>query len=312
MDLRVKIKTMVNTTQDIPAMPTIWLKIRELTQQKNVSASIIAGEILKDQGTTTRLLKVANSAAFNRCNKKISTVTEAVVHLGFNEVRNVVMGYAVSNMLVKLQQNEYFDFKGYWVHSLATAVASRMIAETVRYTNTEEAFVAGLLHDIGKLVISQLMPAEYGHVLQRIAAGSECLHAEDGILKVDHQEIGRWVAERWHFPEILICTISRHHREELAAEQRSQYKLVDIVAVADQMANIIFTTGNKNCKTDVCGSQQTAFDLLGVNKGNWSFILRNLATSVGENIEDYNLSQADIELFLANIAQEEAMEIEGE
>lgn len=307
MDLRIKIKTMVNTTQDIPAMPTIWLNIRDLMQQKSVSASVIANEILKDQGTTTRLLKVANSAAFNRYNKKISTITEAVVQLGFKEVRNVVVGYAVSSMLEKLQQNEHFNIKAYWVHSLATGIASRMIAETVRYTNAEEAFVAGLLHDIGKLIISQLMPVEYGQVLQKVAAGSDYLSAEDELLRVDHQVIGSWVARRWQFPEILISAISQHHRDELAADQRSKYKLIDIVAVANQMANVIFSTANSKQRADISGSQQAAFDLLGVNKGNWSFILRNLAANVAENIEDYNLTSQDIENFLTNIAQEEEM-----
>ena len=303
---------MVNATQDIPAMPTIWLRIRELMQQKSVTAAMIAKEILKDQGTTTRLLKVANSAAFNKNNKRISTITEAIVQLGFNEVRTVVVGYAVSSMLEKLQQNEYFDIKAYWVHSLAAGIASRMIAETVRYPNAEEAFIAGLLHDIGKLIISQLMPAEYGRVVQKVAAGSDYLSAEDDVLRVNHQVIGSWIAGRWQFPEILICAISQHHRDELAPDQRSKYKLIDIVAVANQMANIIFSTANRNHKADIVGSQQTAFDLLGVNKGNWSFILRHLAANVGENVEDYNLTAEDIENFLANFAHEEEAIIEME
>ena len=138
---------MVETTRDIPAMPQIWIKIREMTQHLNISATMIANEILKDQGMTSRILKAANSATYAGYNQKIATVTNAIVLLGFNEVRNIIVGLAVFNMLEKLKSNKRFNFKEFWLHSLATGVAARMLAEHVQYKNIEEAFVAGLLAD---------------------------------------------------------------------------------------------------------------------------------------------------------------------
>ena len=145
MDVKLKIKAMVETTQDLPTMPRIWLKIREMTQQSHVSAADIAKEILKDQGMTTRLLKAANSSHYISYRKNITTVSDAIVVLGFSEVRNVVIGYAIHKIAEQMNNNKDFNFNQFWLHSLSTGVAARLIAENVQYASGEEAFVAGLL-----------------------------------------------------------------------------------------------------------------------------------------------------------------------
>ncbi|KAA3619296.1 MAG: HDOD domain-containing protein [Calditrichaeota bacterium] len=312
MDLKVKIKTMVETTDDIPAMPQIWMKIRDMTQHLNISAPGIAKEILKDQGMTTRILKVANSATYAGYNQRVTTVTNAIVLLGFNEVRNVVVGYAVYEMLAKLKKNNHFNFKEFWVHSLATGVAARMLAESVQYRNSEEAFVAGLLHDVGKLVISQLMPKEYDSVLLRIRGGMDNLEAENEILHVDHQVIGAWVAERWHFPEVLVRAVSQHHRCELEERQKSRSRIVDIIAVANEMVHLIFSSGAKNKMKDAMFCQSNAQSLLSISRERWSHIIRNLATNVRSNIEEYNLKDSDIDSLLTTLEEDDCEKLQSE
>ncbi len=312
MDLKVKIRTMVETTSDLPAMPQIWLKIREMTQHLNISAPSIAKEILKDQGMTTRILKIANSATYAGYNQKITTVTNAIVLLGFNEVRNVVVGYAVYEMLKKLKKNKQFNFKEFWLHSLAAAVAARMLAENVQYKNIEEAFVAGLLHDVGKLAISQLMPKEYDKVLVHNLCSQENINREEEILHVNHQEIGEWVAKRWHFPEVLILAIRKHHRSELNGRQKSRYRIIDIVAVANEMAHLIFSkeSGNRNKAALDC--QANALSLLSISKERWSHIVRNMAANVRKQIREYNLNESDIEALLRTLEDDETENLQNE
>ncbi|KAA3657878.1 MAG: HDOD domain-containing protein [Calditrichaeota bacterium] len=303
---------MVETTRDIPAMPQIWVKIREMTQHLNISAAAIANEILKDQGMTSRILKAANSATYAGYNQRITTVTNAIVLLGFNEVRNIVVGLAVYNMLEKLKHNKRFKFKEFWMHSLATAVAARMIAELVQYKNTEEAFVAGLLHDVGKLVISQLMPKQYDEVLLLTENGESDIVAEDNIFHVDHQVIGQWLAERWHLPEVLVYACSMHHRLELDNRQKSRFRIVDIVSVANDMAHLIFCSNKNERKQDAQKCQNKALSLLTISKDNWSRIIRNLADNVRKEIEEYNLSETDFENLLTTFDDDELEEYQTE
>lgn len=295
---------MVETTSDLPAMPQIWLKIRDMTQQLNNSAPKIAKEILKDQGMTTRVLKIANSATYAGYNQKITTVTNAIVLLGFNEVRNVVVGYAVYEMLKKLKKNKRFNFKEFWLHALATAVASRMLADNVQYKNVEEAFVAGLLHDVGKLVISQLMPNDYDKVLLRNLRGEENLEAEEEILHVNHQIIGKWVAKRWHLPEVLVLAISKHHRVDMEKRQKSRYRIIDIVSVANEMAHLIFSRESTNRNKTAMDCQANALSLLSISKERWSHIVRNLAANVRKQISEYNLNESDIDSLLRTLEDE--------
>ena len=295
MDVKLKIKAMVETTQDLPTMPRIWLKIREMTQQSHVSAADIAKEILKDQGMTTRLLKAANSSHYISYRKNITTVSDAIVVLGFSEVRNVVIGYAIHKIAEQTNNNDDFNFNQFWLHSLSTGVAARLIAENVQYASGEEAFVAGLLHDIGKLVIGQLMLKEYQQVQGRIADGLSDLEAENEVLHLDHQVIGRWVAERWYFPELLLHVISQHHRAELEDREKSRYRLVDIIAVADTMAHVIFAENKAELMKIVFENQEKAFYLLGLSKDRWLAIVKDLRDHVRKEVENFGPIEVKME-----------------
>ncbi|KAA3656392.1 MAG: HDOD domain-containing protein [Calditrichaeota bacterium] len=298
MDVKLKIKTMVETTQDLPAMPQVWLKIRELTQQPDVAVRTIANEILKDQSMTTRLLKAANSSKYVSYRKHITTVTDAVMVLGFSEVRNVVIGYAFYKMMDQLNKNKQFDFKAFWMHSLTTGAAARMIAENVQYVSTEEAFVAGLLHDIGKLVIGQLMLQEYEAVQALMNNGMQDIEAEQEIFHVDHQEIGRWVAERWYFPELLVHVISQHHRTELEDREKSLFRLVDIISVANDMAHLIVLENKQELMKRIYACHHKSFYLFGLSKDRCLDIVRELPALMRKEMADFgsaNIQMSELE-----------------
>ncbi|MDQ7053627.1 MAG: HDOD domain-containing protein [candidate division KSB1 bacterium] len=294
---RNRLRSLVETTDDLPAMPQIWMRVRKITEDLHASAYDVAEVILKDQAMTARILKAANSAVYAGYHQKITTITNAIVLLGFKEVRNIVLGYAAFHMLNRLKRSNHFDFKSFWVHSLATAVAARMISESVSYELPEEAFVAGLLHDIGKLIAAYLLPDAYGEVLTRLDRKGNTLKLEREILGADHQEIGQWAAQRWVFPDVLKRCIGAHHRAKLKAREKSKHVLVDIVAVANDMAKIIFRTAVNYDQIDPREAQVQAQATIGIPKERWATILRQLATNVRKFIDEFNLKQEDLEAY---------------
>ncbi len=294
---RQRLRSLVETTDDLPALPQIWMRVRKITEDLNASAYDVAEVILKDQAMTARILKAANSAVYAGYHQKITTITNAIVLLGFKEVRNIVLGYTAYHMLSRLRKSSQFDFKSFWIHSLATAVAAKMLGESLGYELPEEAFVSGLLHDIGKLIAAYLLPDAYSQVIQHSSQNNDILNLEREILGADHQEIGQWAAERWVFPVLLQQVIGKHHRSGLKPGERSRHALVDIVAVANDMAKIIFRTAASDDPVNPRDAQSKAHALTGISKERWAVILRQLATNVRKLIDEFNLTQEDLEAY---------------
>lgn len=293
------IRRLVETSDDLPALPQIWIKVRRVTEDLRASAHDVAEIILKDQAMTARVLRTANSAIYAGYHQRITTITNAIVLLGFREVRNIVLGYAAFNMLSRLRRNTVFDFKSFWVHSLATAVGCRMLAESLEYELPEEAFVAGLLHDVGKLLAACLMPEQYGRFAAQSETAEDLLQLERRIFGADHQQIGEWAAVRWAFPRILVQAISRHHRTNLQPHEKSRPPLIDMVHVADAMAKIIFRTTTEARRPDARLVQQQAQKWLGLSRERWAMLLRKLADNVRELISEFQLTQDDLESYTA-------------
>ncbi len=294
---RDKLRSLVETSEDLPVMPQIWLRVCKITEDHRASAHDVAEVILKDQAMTARVLKAANSAHYAGYHQKITTITNAIVLLGFKEVRNIVLGYAAFNMLSRLKKNPHFDFRNFWIHSLATAVGAMMLAESIEYELPEEAFVGGLLHDVGKLLAAYLLPREYQNFIKSADDDVNLLSLERKVFGATHQEIGEWASKRWSFPEVLVHAIARHHRLGLKEKEKSPHLLIDIVAVADSMAKIIFRTTSEKRRPDVKAVNRQAQLLLGLSRERWALILRNLATKVRGLISEFNLKQEDLEAY---------------
>ncbi len=307
-----EIKKRLLLADDLPAMPQIWTQVKAATEELNVSARDIAKIILKDQGLTSRLLRISNSAIYAGYHQKITTVTNAIVLLGFNEVKSTVLGYSVYKLLRGMQNNKEFDFKSFWIHSLTTGVAAKMLAERVQYDIPEEAFVAGLLHDCGKLIANQLFPQEYAKILKKAPRGNKLLEVEKSILGTDHQTIGKWAGEKWHFPPVLIKALSEHHRNGLRPAQRSSERIVDIVAVANEMAKIIFRDSNTDVRASISQCQNKARLLLQLPPEKWTQVLKSLASNVRAIVEEYHIDSHDLDAYLRDTGEEQLDEKEKE
>ncbi len=216
--------------RDIPPLPRVAVQVANLVDQPTTSAAQVAQALSMDQVLTARVLKLANSA-FYGAPRKISTVTDAIVMLGMRTIRNMTMAVSCFDLFDR-DVNGYTSRRGdMWRHSLCCGYAAQHIAKLAKYSLSEEAFVAGLLHDIGKVLISLRLAAEFEQVLDRVVEQKVTfVEAERQILGFDHAQVGAAMTEQWNLPTQLVASI-RYHHDPLSAPEPS--KLTAIVHLAD-------------------------------------------------------------------------------
>jgi putative nucleotidyltransferase with HDIG domain len=217
----------------LPSLPSAICELLASMGNEDVDVEQIAKQIARDQALTARVLRVANSS-FYGLQKKVSTINEAVVVLGFRSVRSMVLAVGMSGAF-RVNNCPVFETTAYFRHGVATALAARALASLLGQ-NPEYAFTAGLLHDIGQLVLAANFPVQYAAVLAyRRKHDCPLIVAERDLLGMDHTVVGGLLAETWHFPEILRCAVVEHH-SSAAAEGAA---LADLIHVADVTAHAL-------------------------------------------------------------------------
>jgi putative nucleotidyltransferase with HDIG domain len=218
---------------ELPTLPHVVSQVLEKTRNENSRLDEIVDLISTDQALVSTYLKLVNSA-FYGFNRRITTLKQAITLLGFRSVRNVVVNAGVVGIFRRRTFNAHYR-RRLWNHSVACAVAARLLAEREGYAAREEAFTAGLLHDIGKVVIDQYAPKDSAAIMERVEAGTEPRAAECEVLGLDHTRVGAWIAERWHLPRALCAVIEHHHDPERAD---GSAELVRIVGAANAICRI--------------------------------------------------------------------------
>ncbi len=220
---------------DLPSLPQTLLQIQTVADDDNSSADDLARCILKDQALTLRVLKVVNSAMYQRKEREvIRTVHRAVIVMGFETVRKLALGLSVFDMMSKLSRSPYLAEIGR--HSLITAGFAQILAEASGLVRPEEAFVTALVHDIGKVVLLECSPAAMDEVLVEQAAGVTCLEAERRHFGLSHDRAGRRIAERWNLPQDIVEVIGDHHDFDPLHPPRNIRPLMAIIVFADTMS----------------------------------------------------------------------------
>ncbi|KUK13310.1 MAG: Metal dependent phosphohydrolase [bacterium 42_11] len=231
LSLKNKILTKV---KDLPTLPEVATKVMEVANNPRSSAADMAKVISQDQALTAKILKLVNSAYYG-FPRKISTVTQAIVILGFRTVRDLVLNISISGMFNSKNVGE-LSAEALWLHNLGVAVTAKILAKRIGYEPLEEAFTAGLLHDLGKLVFIKLFPREYEKIVTIAINGNKWIRdVEESLLEVDHALIGKWVSENWKFPPQLVRAIQLHHQPEIDNEYP---ELTSIVHGADVLTRI--------------------------------------------------------------------------
>jgi len=212
-DNQEQLQKIIMTTRDLPAMPQVASKVLELSSDPNTSAFQLQQVIADDQAMTARILKIANSALYS-CSRKIKTLTEAIVMLGFNSIRSLVVTSAARNLYNTRTSQTGLKERLLWEHSIGCAFACRIMAGETRPALTEEAFLAGLMHDIGKLVLNLQTPEMFDQIVQVVYNENRSFaRTEQEIYGFDHTEVGALLVNKWKLSPILEEVIRNHHNE---------------------------------------------------------------------------------------------------
>lgn len=211
---------------DIPTLPTVVIKVNEMLRDYDTSIKDLSKIIERDQAMVTKILRLVNST-FYGFKSKIKNIPHAVIILGFNTIRNAIVSVSIIEVFAGKDSFEGFDITDFWKHSVAVAVTSGYLAEQTRLDSSNDCFVAGLLHDVGKVVLSQHFPDLFGEVWELVKEnGFSFYDAEKKMLPVTHAQIGGYLAKKWQFPVTLIETIAHHHSIKKTASNLNQLILV--------------------------------------------------------------------------------------
>jgi len=242
-----RIKKVAQGVGDLPTLPTVVSKMIGMIDDRHTSADTLARLISTDAALTAGLLKRANSSYYGY-QREISTVNMAIAVLGFDAVKDIVLRLSVFDTFKSADPAvSGFDAVKFWEHSSACGVAARMLSKNCESRYAGEAFVAGLLHDMGKMMLNRYFGAELLEVLKTAENGDYGLdRAENEILGVGHGYVGAWLAENWNLPPIICDAVKYHHAPW---DAKVEPAFVAVVTVADIICHLakIGDSGRKAC-----------------------------------------------------------------
>jgi putative nucleotidyltransferase with HDIG domain len=210
------------------AAPDVVMRVRATAERENHTATELAEEIGRDQGLSAKVLKLVNSGFF-AFRQPITTITHALVLLGSDVVASLVVAAPVFDMF-----GPTGAASGLWTHSLATARCAGTIADVLGFEDPEELSLAGLLHDVGKVIIAREAPDAARLIRESVARdGGLVVDAERRLLHFDHADVGGWLLGHWGLPRRLVTPVARHHAFDPAGADAPR---VAVVHVADVLA----------------------------------------------------------------------------
>jgi len=228
--------TLIARLQSIPTLPTVALRVMEITANPKSSANDLMDIISPDVSLTTKILKIANSP-FYGLTREISSLQHAVTVLGFKEIRNLVISTVAFDSFKNLGKNNKFDINKFWRHSFYCALAAKTIAVDMKIESSE-LFVAGLVHDIGKLAMYITFPGEFmmqAEIMNPLKIKYTAFEAEKDVFGMTHDDVGMKLLKKWMFPESLLTAVGYHHRPQ-EADKKSNFPM--IVHVADILTHV--------------------------------------------------------------------------
>ncbi len=196
---------------DIPTLPHVVVRLMSLLEDPEVDFKEIASVIEEDPPLVAQMLKIVNSGFYNLSNT-IDDLHQALVILGLDEIQNIVFADSVYSVFYNIQENEFFDYHLFWKHCVGTARLAYALASLVNSPFKRTVYTAGLLHDIGRLVLQLYFPEHYRKIFEIAHENQlDLLTAEVSHLNFTHTQAGFWIAEKWNLPETLKDVILNHH-----------------------------------------------------------------------------------------------------
>jgi len=279
-ELKKRLKRLQSYISKMPALTPTVDKVLKTCNDMNASPADISKVISMDPVLTGKILRLINSAYYG-LPQKVTTLVRAIIMLGINTVKNLILSTAILSNLKSKKTNNALDMDGFWRHSLSVGVLSRLIAKkrNVGQHAVEEYFIAGLLHDIGKIPINNKIPDDY----QRVIGASNKLRqplfvAEKEVLKIDHTDMGRLITDKWKLGGGIRDTIIHHHA--LPSYKGEFQDILLTVALANYQANILKFGSSGNKFPEIIGLE--VFNHLRINPED----LEDIEAKVEEELEN--------------------------
>ncbi len=263
-----EIQTLDNTLDDIvakvgdlPAIPKVAEKIMRILEDPNVTAAQIQKVLDTDIAIAARVLKIANSA-FYGYRGRIQSTSQAVMVLGFKTLKSVVMAASMKAIYKRFRLTE----QKLWEHSVGVSIGSRIIAQEIKYHDPDEAFITGLMHDVGKVIMNNCDPMKFSLVVQMVYNKNVAASiAEKEIFGFTHKEVGSLVVKKWKLSETIENVIYYHDNPKAIGVDPYLLKLASVVYLADRMC-LKLGIGYKAPRPEVDIAGDDVLSILGLSK----------------------------------------------
>ncbi len=236
IDKRKKTETQLTGIKNLPLIPKVMFEVTKLLKDPSLNTNSLANVIAKDQGLTAKILSIANSPLYG-VQRKVTSLEFAVVVLGFKEIGNVVTAVSLADA-IKVTPDKNFDPVDFWIHSMLVGTAARGISRELGHAELgSDAFVAGVLHEIGIQILHKFMHKDFSEIVSKVALEDKhFLDVENEILGITHEEIGKFLGEKWNLPQVLCDVLNHHHHP---GESTLNKELTAIVHLADFMTQAL-------------------------------------------------------------------------
>lgn len=231
---RERTELILKKVNTLAPLPKILQEVLQLLNDLNTSPHTLSKAISKDQSVVLKILTIANSP-FYGLTKRVSSIEFAIMILGYDEIRNIVSALSLMESM-KNKSDQYLDQKVFWMHSYLTATIAKKLAMDLGLEKHGEAFIAGLLHDLGISVIHRFMHSDFVAIHELVANGVAYNDAELQVLGLTHGEIGESLLKYWNIPDLITEIVKNHHQPYLSQQAPT---LASVVHLADYMTQML-------------------------------------------------------------------------
>ena len=245
--LNRKVDDIIKKVTQLKPMPSNVSRIIWEIEKSDITIDTLTGLISLDQALTALVLQMSNSVSLGYSHS-CSTLKEAVMYIGLARLKSILMTSSAANMLKSKLAGYRLGVGELWLHSLATAVAAEWLAQALKYPNAEEAYISGLLHDIGKLLLDQYVLGNYIALVDSVKNNQQPLWLmEEKLLGINHASVGGLIAKHWNFPTTLVDAICYHHYPSFAKKNHQLSAIINLanVFVKGYQLENTFSIGNK-------------------------------------------------------------------
>lgn len=271
--LNHELKETIMAAGDLPAMPVVASKVMQLVEDELATAAELARVVASDPAVAARIMKISNSPLYG-CQRQTQTLSGAIMLMGFNTLKSLVVVAYLRDVFKPIGLTE----KMLWEHSLGAALAARTIAGEIRKVHPEQAFLAGLLHDIGKLIMHNHDRGKFHMVIERYYNEGICFEeAEKSVYSYTHAQLGGCVLKKWNFPEALVTAVMQHHTFDCSdSAGQCQLELTAVTSLADQFC-LKLGIGERTPHTEIELTRLAASQLLRLDCEQLALLLEKFA-----------------------------------